>query len=100
MLRRIGSYSGWAFIGALASNIAFQTDALVITGFLGSALVTPFALASGLVENARTLVYSATFVLSPTASELDTLGEKRKLHAMLVADRSTSASLAGRSCSG
>ncbi len=83
-LRRIGSYSSYAFIGAVAARLAFKTDALVITAFLGTALVTPFALAAGLVDNARTLVYSATWVLSPTASELETLGEKGKLHAMLI----------------
>jgi O-antigen/teichoic acid export membrane protein len=81
----IGSYSGFAFVGALASSIAFQTDALVITAFLGAALVTPFALAAGLVDNARTLVHSATWVLSPTASEFEALGEQHKLHALLVA---------------
>lgn len=84
-LRMIGSYSGFAFIGAVASSIAFQTDSLVITGFLGAALVTPFALAAGLVDNARTLVHNATWVLSPTASEMETLGEHEKLHAMLIA---------------
>jgi O-antigen/teichoic acid export membrane protein len=84
-LTLIGSYSGFAFVGALASSIAFQTDALVITAFLGAALVTPFALASGLVDNARSLVYSATWVLSPTASELDTLGERDKLQQLLIA---------------
>jgi len=84
-LRMIGSYSGFAFVGALASSIAFQTDSLVITAFLGAALVTPFALAAGLVDNARTLVHSATWVLSPTASEMETLGEHEKLQAMLVA---------------
>lgn len=84
-LALIGSYSGIAFVGALANSLAFQTDALVITAFIGAAAVTPFALASGLVDNARSLVYSATWVLAPTASELETLGEKDKLHAMLVA---------------
>lgn len=83
-LARIGAYSGFSFIAAVSASLAFKTDALVITGFLGTAWVTPFALASGLVDNARTLVYSATWVLSPTASELDTLGEKGKLHAMLI----------------
>lgn len=84
-MRRIASYGGWAFVGALASNIAYQTDSIVITFFLGVSQVTPFAICSGLVENARSLVYGATFVLAPTASELDTLGEGRKLRAMLVA---------------
>jgi O-antigen/teichoic acid export membrane protein len=84
-LRMIGTYSGFAFVGALANSVAFQTDALVITRFLGAALVTPFALASGLVDNARTLVYSATWVLAPTASELETRGEASKLHAMVIA---------------
>jgi len=84
-MRAIGSYSGVAFVGALASSLAFQTDALVITAYLTAAAVTPFALAAGLVDNVRSLVYSATFVLSPTASELDTRGETGKLHAMLLA---------------
>jgi O-antigen/teichoic acid export membrane protein len=83
-LRRIATYSSYAFIAAVAASLAFKTDSLVITAFLGTALVTPFAIASGLVDNARTLVYSATWVLTPTASELDTLGEKAKLRAMLV----------------
>lgn len=84
-LRMIASYGGWAMMGAVATNIAFQTDSLVITGFLGAALVTPFAFASGLVENARALVHAAAWVLSPTASELDTLGEQDKLRRMLIA---------------
>lgn len=84
-LKRVASYSGIAFIGALASGIAFQSDALVITAFLGAALVTPFALAAGLIENVRTLVHSATWVLSPTASEMETLGEADQLRAMLIA---------------
>ncbi len=84
-LGRIGSYSGFAFVGALASSLAFQTDSLVITAFLGAASVTPFALAAGLVDNVRSLVHSATWVLSPTASEMETRGETSHLHAMLVA---------------
>ena len=84
-LALIGAYSGFAFVGAIANSITFQTDALVITGALGAALVTPFALAAGLVDNARSLVYSATWVLAPTASELETRGETGKLHAMVIA---------------
>jgi O-antigen/teichoic acid export membrane protein len=83
-LKLIGSYSGFAFVGALATSIAFQTDALVITAFIGAAAVTPFALAAGLVDNARSLVHSATWVLSPTASELETRGESAKLHEMMI----------------
>jgi O-antigen/teichoic acid export membrane protein len=81
----IGSYSGIAFVGAIANSLSFQTDALVISAFMGAALVTPFALAAGLVDNVRTLVHSATWVLSPTASEMETLGEQDRLHAMLIA---------------
>lgn len=83
-LRRIGSYSGFAFVGALATTITFQTDALVITAFMGAAAVTPFALAASLVNQCRQLVYAATWVLSPTASELETRGEKEKLQSMML----------------
>ncbi|NOT34592.1 MAG: oligosaccharide flippase family protein [Candidatus Eisenbacteria bacterium] len=84
-MARVGSYGSIAFIGALASTIAFQTDSLVITAFLGAAAVTPFALAAGLVDNVRSLVHSATWVLSPTASEMETLGETAPLQGMLIA---------------
>jgi len=84
-MRLIGAYSSIAFFGALANNIAFQTDALVITAFMGAASVTPFALGAGLVDNVRTLVHSATWVLAPTASELETRGEHAKLHDMMMA---------------
>jgi O-antigen/teichoic acid export membrane protein len=83
-LRRIGSYSGYAFVGALATTITFQTDALVITAFMGAAAVTPFALAASLVNQSRQLVHAATWVLSPTASEMDTRGEQQNLREMMV----------------
>jgi O-antigen/teichoic acid export membrane protein len=84
-LRRIADYGSWALVGALATNIAFQTDSLVITAFLGAALATPFALAAGLIDNSRSLVHAAAWVLSPTASEMDTLGEGEKLRRLMVA---------------
>ena len=83
-LKRIGSYSSIAFIGALSTMIAFQTDALVITAFMGAAWVTPFALAATLVNHARSLVHGAVWVMAPTASELDTRGEKQPLEQMLM----------------
>jgi O-antigen/teichoic acid export membrane protein len=84
-LRLIGVYGGLAFLGALAASITFQTDALVITAFLGTALVTPFAFAANPVEYARSFVYTATQVLAPTASEFETRGEQEKLHHMVLA---------------
>jgi O-antigen/teichoic acid export membrane protein len=83
-LKLIGAYSGVAFFGAIAQTLQFQTDALVITAFLGAASVTPFALAAGLVENVRTLVYAATWVLSPSASEFEALGEERRVQEMMI----------------
>lgn len=90
----VGSYSGIALVGAVANTITFQTDALVITAFMTAAAVTPFALAAGLVETVRQLVYSATWVLSPTASEFDTRGEREKLHEMMIAGSKYSVLLA------
>jgi len=84
MMGRIASYSAYAFIGAVAANLIFQTDSIVITACMSAAAVTPFALAAGQVDNARQLVYSATWVLSPTASEMETRGEKEALRRMLL----------------
>jgi O-antigen/teichoic acid export membrane protein len=85
LVGRIASYSAYALVGAIAGNVIFQTDSIVITAFLSAALVTPFALAAGLVDNARQLVQAATWVLSPTASEMDTRGERGALHHMMIA---------------
>lgn len=84
-LKMLGSYSGIAFIGAVADRIAFQTDALVIAAFIGTAPIAFFSLAAGLVENARSLVQAASFVLAPSASELEARGESRTLHALVIA---------------
>jgi len=83
-LSLIMSYSGVAFVGAVANSLVFQTDALVITAWMGAAFVTPFALAAGLVDNVRSLIYSATWVLSPTASELEARDETESLHALVI----------------
>ncbi len=83
-LSLIMSYSGVAFVGAVANSLVFQTDALVITAWMGAVLVTPFALAAGLVDNVRSLVNSATWVLSPTASELEARDETESLHALVI----------------
>ncbi|HET7225763.1 MAG TPA: oligosaccharide flippase family protein [Candidatus Eisenbacteria bacterium] len=84
-LKLLGAYSSFAVLGAVAERVNFQSDALVIAALLGTALVTPFSLATTLVDIPRTLVYGASFVLAPTASELDTRGEHDTLHAMVVA---------------
>lgn len=84
-LRMLGSYSGFAMLGAIAERVNYQSDALVIAACLGAGLVTPFTLAATLAEIPRTLVYGASFVLAPSASELHTRGERDVLHAMVLA---------------
>ena len=75
-LKLIGSYSGFAFVGALATSIAFQTDALVITAFIGAAAGDAVrARRRPGRQRALARPLRTTWVLSPTASELETRGE-------------------------
>src|SRR5262249_37468000 len=85
MMGRIASYSAYALIGAVAGNLIFQTDSIVITACMSAAMVTPFALAAGLVDKARPLGYSGTSAPRPPPGEMETRGEKDALRRMLIA---------------
>ena len=83
-LRQIGNYSIWTFIAAISSRISFQTDAIVIGICLDPSSVTYFAIAGRLIGYSKSLVRSATMVLTPRFSVLDSLKEHAEIRGLLI----------------
>lgn len=74
-LRRIWTYSSYAFLTTIAVRLVYQTDNLVVGAFVSAAAVTPYAYANSLCRYADQVVgaMSATFV--PAASTYEAAGD-------------------------
>ena len=88
--RQVGNYSIWSFLTAISSRVSFQTDAIVIGFFLDPASVTYFAIAARLVEYSKSFVRSATTVLTPRFSVLDSLQNYEEIRRLLIRGARTS----------
>ena len=81
---QVRNYSIWSFVAAISSRVSFQTDALVIGICLDPGSVTYFAIAARLIEYSKSFVRSATMVLTPRFSVLDSLGDYAEVRRLLV----------------
>ena len=88
--RQVGNYSIWSFISAISSKVSFQTDAIVIGFCIDPGSVTYFAIAARLVEYSKSLVRSATMVLTPRFSVLDSLQDHDAIRQLLIRGVKTS----------
>jgi O-antigen/teichoic acid export membrane protein len=68
----------------IASKIVFGTDVLIIGIFLPISAITFYSIPSLLVNYMRNLVQTATWVLNPLVSELESIGEVTKIKNTLV----------------
>lgn len=82
--RKVGNYSIWSFIAAISSRVSFQTDAIVIGFCIDPSSVTYFAIAARLVEYSKSFVRSATMVLTPRFSVLDSLQKHEEIRRLLM----------------
>jgi O-antigen/teichoic acid export membrane protein len=69
-VREIFGYSVWSFIGSVTKMTRAQLSPLLIASLVGVASVTPFAIASRLLNYAALAVQSATGALTPLATAL------------------------------
>jgi O-antigen/teichoic acid export membrane protein len=83
-LRAIRSYSIDALLAMVAGRVSFQTDALVINGFLLPQSITLFAVAARLVEYAKDSLRVATTVLTPAVSALEARGDDAAIRRVLL----------------
>ncbi len=72
--RAIRGYSTDALLAMVAGRISFQTDAVVISFFLGPQFITFFGIAAKLVEQAKNSLRSVTTVLTPAFSAWEARG--------------------------
>jgi O-antigen/teichoic acid export membrane protein len=83
-LRLIFSFSAYFFLLLLANRIIFLADALVIGLFLPVSLITFFAIASNLINYARTFLSGIWTTTTPLASSLEAQGAHEQVGRMLL----------------
>jgi O-antigen/teichoic acid export membrane protein len=71
----IRGFSIDSFLAMMAGRLTFSTDAFVIGSALGVAAITPFKFANQLVDQARTMLRSATVTLMPAISASEARGD-------------------------
>lgn len=78
-LKRIWTYSSYAFLTTVAIRLVYQTDNLVVGAFVSAAAVTPYGYANALCRYADQVVgaMGATFV--PAASTYEAAGDTARL---------------------
>ena len=84
MFKRLFSYGSVTFMFTVARNLRFKTDSLVIGAFLSAAAITPFAIASRIVDYSTSMVDTLAQVFTPMSSHFDAKGEIDKLRAVFV----------------
>ena len=83
-MRRIGTYSGSAFVLMLADRVSFQTGSIVIGAFLLPEAITYFAIAANMVRYAKDGLRAVTLVLPPAISAMEARGDYAAIQRVLV----------------
>ncbi len=74
-LRKIWSYSIYAFLAMVAVQLIYQSDNLVVGGFISPTAVTFYAIASSLCRYATQVVSSMNGTFMPAASTYEASGD-------------------------
>jgi O-antigen/teichoic acid export membrane protein len=78
-LRKIWSYSFYAFLTTIAVQLVYQTDNLVVGAFVSASAVTYFAIANNLCRYATQIVSSMGGTFVPAASTYEAAGDTASL---------------------
>jgi O-antigen/teichoic acid export membrane protein len=82
--RNLLGFSIYRFIWTVANQLIFYSDSIVIGIFLGAAAITPFAIASALINYGRNIVSLLTDTLYPVAARMDSRNDTAGLQQLLV----------------
>jgi O-antigen/teichoic acid export membrane protein len=82
--RDLLGFSIYRFIWTVANQLIFYSDSVVIGIFLGAAAITPFAIASALINYGRNIVSLLTDTLYPVAARMDARNDAAGLQHLLV----------------
>lgn len=82
MLSRLLSFSAYTFIGNISGMVLFQLDKFFLGVLSGVALVTFYVVPGALAQRLHSAAASITSVALPTASDLVSRGDLRRVHAL------------------
>jgi O-antigen/teichoic acid export membrane protein len=82
--RDLFGFSIYRFMWMVANQLIFYSDAIIIGIFLGAAAITPFAIASSLINYGRNIVSLVTDTLYPVAARMDARNDAAGLQHLLV----------------
>jgi O-antigen/teichoic acid export membrane protein len=83
-LRKLWTYSSYAFLINIAMQIVYYTDNLVVAAFLSPAAVTFYAIGGLLIGYSRTIVSSMTTTFTPLASSFEAKGNYENLRRLVI----------------
>lgn len=84
VLRKIWSYSAYAFLLTVSSQLVYQTDNLVVGAFVSAVAVTFYSIGNSLCRYAQQIVESITVTFTPAASTYESAGNIASLRALYV----------------
>ena len=84
VLRRVWSYSAYAFLLTVAGQLVYQTDNLVVGAFVSAVAVTFYSIGNSLCRYTQTIVESMTGTFTPAASTYESTGNTDNLRALYV----------------
>jgi len=84
VLREISNFSAWVFVINVATQVVYRTSPIIIASLLGVALVTPYAIATSLVQYVRRFVDPVLAVLLPAYAELAAVQDTASVRRLFV----------------
>ena len=82
ILRKIWSYSAYAFVQTIAVQLVYQSDNLVVGAFITAAAVTYYSIGNSLCRYTQQLVGAMTMTFTPAASTYEAEGHTASLRAL------------------
>lgn len=82
--KKIIYFGGKSILTTLSRLLLYQTSSLLVVGYLGPAVLATYSRPNSLINHAMTIVNKFAFVLTPTASYMHALGQKKQLGELLI----------------
>jgi O-antigen/teichoic acid export membrane protein len=84
VLRKVWSYSFYAFLQTIAVQLVYQSDNLVVGAFISAAAVTFYSIGNSLCRYTQQLVGAMTMTFTPAASTYEASGDTSGLRALYL----------------
>jgi O-antigen/teichoic acid export membrane protein len=82
VLRKIWSYSVYAFLLMVAGQLIYQTDNLVVGAFVSASAVTFYSIGNSLCRYTQQIIAAMTITFTPAASTYEASGNTASLRAL------------------